>query len=307
MNFFENCTVVITTFFSGKKLDNCLLNIPDNFSKIVIDNGLEIKNKSYYENKFKNLKYITPKENLGVPRSYSHGLSLVKTRYMFTTQPDVIVKKNCIENLLEAILNYPNAAILSPTIFHNSKYLVNGDYKILKYKNKKFLQQRNLFFNQAHRFPPDGDLSVDAVTGTAMLIDTLKLKNIGDWDKNIFNYYEDMDICLRLRLAGYEIVKIRKAEVDHDPFSSHDISFEEELNFSRNWHYSWSSLYFFKKHNDLFFAYKLATSIFINSLIRLIFYFFINKKKFSIHFSKFLGISSSLLGFGSNYRPFKKK
>ena len=306
MNYFENCTVVITTFFSGKKLDNCLSNIPDDFSKIIIDNGLETHNKSYYENKFKNLKYIIPKENLGVPRSYSYGLSLVKTKFMFTTQPDVIIKKNCIENLLESYSNYPNAAILSPTIFHNSKYLVNGDYNLLKYKNKKFIQQKNFFFNKAYSSPPDGDLSVDAVTGTAMLIDTFKIKKINVWDKNIFNYYEDMDICLRLRLIGYEIVKIRKSEVDHDPFSSHDISFEEELNFSRNWHYSWSSFYFFKKHNDYLFAYKLAISIFFKSLIKLIFYFFINKKKFMTHFSKFLGISSSLLEFKSNYRPFKK-
>ena len=307
MDYFRDCTVVITTFFSKKKLEKCILNIPDQFFKIIIDNGLETENKSYYENKFKNLKYVIPKENLGVPRSYSYGLSLVKTKFMFTTQPDVIVKKNCIENLLKSSSNYPNAAILSPTIFHNSEYLVNGDYKVLKYKNKKFIHQKNQFLNQIYSSPPDGDLSVDAVTGTAMLIDTFKIKNINDWDKNIFNYYEDMDICLRLKFAGYEIVKIRKSEVDHDPFSAHDISFEEEINFSRNWHYAWSSLYFFKKHNDYFFAYKLAVSIFVESLIKLFFYFFINKKKFRTYFSKFLGISTSLLGFKSKYRPFKKK
>ena len=40
----KDCTVVITTFFAGDKLENCIKNIPQNFKILIIDNGGE-KNK----------------------------------------------------------------------------------------------------------------------------------------------------------------------------------------------------------------------------------------------------------------------
>jgi GT2 family glycosyltransferase len=48
---------------------------------------------------------------------------------------DVEVKKGCIEKLIKAASEYPNAAILTPIIYHYGKYLGGGDFKILKFTN----------------------------------------------------------------------------------------------------------------------------------------------------------------------------
>ena len=302
-----NCTVVITTFFSGNKLEKCLENIPENFTKLIIDNGGETDKKKYFENKFVNLKYYVSEENLGVPRSYSLANKIVNTRFMFNTQPDVTIKKNCIENLLKSIKKYPKFAILSPTIFHNGKYFVEGDYKVLKISDKKFQNSYKPSLNNIYSKPPEGDLAVEAVTGTAMLIDRDKIKEIKDWDTRIFNYFEDMDLCLRLRFKGYEIIKIRDAEVDHDPFASHASNFEEKMNFSRNWHYSWSSFYFLKKHTNLFTAFVHAIKILFGSSLKFLIYFMFNKKKSTTHFAKAYGMLFSILNINPNYRPKIKK
>ena len=299
----KNCTIVITTFFAGEKLEACIKNIPEIFKILIIDNGGEKDKKKYFEKKFKNLNYYVSDENLGVPKSYSLANKLVKTKYMFNTQPDVIIKKNCIENLLKKTKHYPNFAILSPIIFHNNFYVVEGDYKVLKIHKKKFKETKKIKFHNAYKRPPEGDISVDGVTGTAMLIDRDKLKLIDDWDTNIFNYFEDMDLCLRLRLEGFEIIKIRDAEVDHDPFSSHDKNFSMEMDFSRNWHYSWSNFYFLKKHTSNFSAFKFGISLFFISTIKFILYFFFNKKKSATYFYKAYGIFFSMLNLKPNYRP----
>ena len=300
---FKDCTVVITTFYAGDKLDKCIKNIPDIFSKLIIDNGGEKNKKNYYEQKFKNLTYHVSDVNLGVPRSYNLANKLVQTKYMFNTQPDVIIKKNCIENLLEKTETYPNSAILSPTIFHNKKYLVEGDYRVLKIYKKKFIEDGKIKFHSSYQKPPDGDLSVDGVTGTAMLIDRDKLKLINDWDTNIFNYFEDMDLCIRFRLSGFEIVKIRNSEVDHDAFASHDLSFSKAMDFSRNWHYSWSRIYFLKKHTSHVNALGKGLLLFINSLIKSIFYSLFKRSKSITHFAKAYGALFSILNFKPSYRP----
>ena len=302
-NDFNNVTVVITTFLSGRNLESCLKNIPDYFQKLIIDNANEKDKKEYFENKFKNLNYYLSPENLGVPRSYSLANKLVKTEYMFNTQPDVIIKKNCIETLIKKLPLYRNAIILSPTVFHNGDYHVDGDFKILKIRNKKFYDIKNLVFNSAHNYPPQGDFSVEAVTGTAMLIDREKLQTINDWDKNIFNYFEDMDLCLRSRLKGYEIVKIREAEVDHKAFSSHSEKFDKELDFSRNWHYSWSRVYFKKKHENYYNAICWGFLQFLKSIIKFCVYFFLDKKKSVVHHAKLAGYLNSILNRSPSFRP----
>jgi N-acetylglucosaminyl-diphospho-decaprenol L-rhamnosyltransferase len=299
----KNCTVVITTFFAGEKLESCIKNIPEIFNILIIDNGGEKDKKIYFESKFKNLNYYVSNENLGVPKSYSLANKIVKTKYMFNTQPDVIVKKNCIENLLKKTKIYPNFAILSPTIFHNKLYVVEGDYKVLKIKNKKYMETKKLKIHKAYEKPPEGDISVDGVTGTAMLIDRDKLKLIDDWDTNIFNYFEDMDLCLRFRLKGFEIIKISDAEVDHNAFASHDDIYLKEMDFSRNWHYSWSRIYFLKKHTSQFQAFLFGFSLILTSSIKSILYFIFNRSKSITHFAKAYGALISILNLKPNYRP----
>ena len=298
-----DCTVVITTFFAGEKLEACIKNIPKVFNILIIDNGGEKEKKKYFEDKFLNLTYYVSDINLGVPRSYSLANTLVKTKYMFNTQPDVIIKKDCIENLLEKTHVYPNFAILSPIIFHNNSYQVEGDYKILKIFKNKYKETGKMKIHPVDKKPPDGDISVEGVTGTAMLIDREKLKLINDWDKNIFNYYEDMDLCLRFRFKGFEIIKIRASEVDHSAFSSHDTSIFKELDFSRNWHYSWSKFYFLKKHSTKIHAYKFGLSLFLKSVFKSFIYIFFNKSKSITHFAKSYGVLAAILNMKSNYRP----
>jgi len=296
-----DCTIVITTFFSGDKLEKCINNIDSKFKILVIDNGSEEKNKFYFENKFKNVEYLIPGENLGVPNSYNYALSKVKTRYMFTTQPDVKVNKSCIEKLIEAAKNYPNAAILTPIIYHYGKYFGGGDFQMLKFINNKLLNYKEKK-NNLYNIVPSGDLCVEAVTATAMMIDTSKMREIGGWDKNFFIYYEDTDICLRFRINGYEILKIKGAEVDHIPFSSHMSSLEKDLDYSRNWHFSWSKIYFYRKYNRKIWAITEGIKQLVLSFMKIIVYFF-NKKKRNTYSARFLGTFCSLFFIKPYYRP----
>ena len=124
-----------------------------------------------------------------------------------------------------------------------------------------------------------------------MLIDTNKMRQIGGWDKIIFNYYEDMDICLRFRINGFEILKINGAEVDHMAFSSHMSKWEKDLDYSRNWHYSWSKIYFHRKYNRKFYALIEGIKQLTLSFIKILVYFFIT----NLFFCKFVLHHYSLL------------
>lgn len=299
------CTIFIVTYYSHNKIKNCLDSLSRNYKTIIFDNAGELNNKKEIEKNYPNVKYIVSKKNLGIPRAYNFGLNIISTEYMFTTQPDVILRDNCLDYLIQAAIKYPEAGVLSPTIYHDGKYILDGDFKPLSiHKYKKKIVFDNIFFNKKiYDKIPEGDFCVEGVTGTAMLIKRSFLKNIGGWDKKIFSYWEDMDICARLRFNNNAVIKVSMARLDHSAFSSHDKSIHKKLDYFRNWHYMWSSYYIRKKNRQfksaLFFAFKNIVS----HLIKIIIYSILFKKnKVLTSKAKLMGLLNSFLNKKSYYR-----
>jgi GT2 family glycosyltransferase len=46
-------------------------------------------------------------------------------------------------------------------------------------------------------------------------------KNRKGWDENIYTYHEDIDLCFRFRLAGFQIIKVSESIAYHVGFASH--------------------------------------------------------------------------------------
>jgi GT2 family glycosyltransferase len=66
-------------------------------------------------------------------------------------------------------------------------------------------------------YPSDhGPLQVDWLAGMFMLFRAAAFRSVNGFDEAYFLYYEDVDICHRLRLGGNAIVYEPRAEVIHD-------------------------------------------------------------------------------------------
>ena len=210
-----------------------------------------------------------------------------------------------MDNLIEAAIKYSTAGIFSPITYHGKKYILDGDHKTLNIDKKK----KRIIFNEKnmnteiYKKIPEGDFCVDGVTGTAMLIKRSFLKNIGGWDKKIFSYWEDMDICARMRFDNHAVIKVVKAQLDHDAFSSHDESVHSSLDYFRNWHYMWSSYYIRKKHKQYTSALFFAFRVFFLHILKIFFYLiFFKKKKLITSRAKIDGLLKSVFNNKSYFR-----
>jgi hypothetical protein len=140
-----------------------------------------------------------------------------------------------------------------------------------------------------------------------MLIKRSFLKNIGGWDKKIFSYWEDMDICARMRFDNHAVIKVVKAQLDHDAFSSHDESVHSSLDYFRNWHYMWSSYYIRKKYKQYTSALFFALSVFFLHILKIIFYLiFLKKEKIIVSKAKIDGLTNSIFNNNSFFRIINK-
>ena len=101
MNNSDLCTVVIPTFFPGKELFSNINSIPRDFRIIIVDNSYDsvLKDKI---SQFKNCDYFNIGD-VGLGKSFNFALSKVKTPYMLLTQPDLLLRNNCIQTLILVI------------------------------------------------------------------------------------------------------------------------------------------------------------------------------------------------------------
>lgn len=293
------CTVILPTFFPDDKILNNIKSIPNNIKIIVVDNSyhdaLKIKLKD-----FNNCEYFNIGD-VGLGKTFNFALKKVFTPYVLLTQPDVILRKDCIINLLDGFDRYPDAGMVVPIVYDNNIYS-KYDFYDLRYSivKKKFNNKMLKNLKVTH---PSGDFCVDAVNATTMMIKVAALNKINGWDENYYVYLEDIDICLRLTLNNYSIIKIFNAKVDHFGWSSHYKELKDTMNISRIWHFTWSSLYFENKFCKKKIVLKKVFRIMIFSIIKNFFNLVLFRfKKFKNNFIKLSACIAFLMNKGSYFR-----
>ena len=294
-----NCTIVLPTFFPGPEIFDNLNSIPKDLKVLIIDNSYD-ESLRLKLSKFENCQYYNIGD-VGLGKTFNFALEKISTEFLLLTQPDVVLRENCLENLISGMKKYPNAGICAPVVFDNGIYS-KYDFYDLRYDKKLKKLNYEKIKNKIYTLP-SGDYCVDAINATTMLIRTEAIKKINGWDNNIYVYLEDIDISLRMNLSNYRIVKIKNAVVDHKGWSSHFSSIKNTMNISRIWHFTWSSLYFQKKFCTKFKFFKSLVSTFLISLVKNFFLIFIfDLKKIKINNVKISACFALILNKGSYFR-----
>jgi N-acetylglucosaminyl-diphospho-decaprenol L-rhamnosyltransferase len=292
----QNLSIVIVTIKSEGVIDKCIESINKDLPIIVVENSNNSKFLNYLVKKYKNIRCILSKENLGMGRGNNLGIKEAKTDYVLILNPDVILEHDTIDELILASKNILDFSILSP-ISSNTDY---PNYKMDD--NQKKLKQKNLPFK------------VNAVDGYAMLFNKKKIDNIvgkeslnfgnNYFDENFFMYLENNDLCKRLIEKDESIFVVPKAKINHLGAKAVNSRYNKEIELSRNWHWIWSKFYFKKKHFGFFKAFLEDFPNFILSILKYIIYLIINNKvKKNIYFNRASGFFNSVIGKSSWYRP----
>ena len=277
--FEKNITFIIVSFRSDNVIQKCIESISPNCKVIVVENSQNTSIKKYLEKKFSNVRVLITGENLGYGRGNNLGISKVKTKYAFILNPDAYLEKNTLKELnnTKCILQ-EEFSILSPIICDNKKY-----YKSFNGKEKNFIE-------------------VDFVKGFAMLLNLEKINFNEIFDKKIFLFLEEIDLCKRIKEGGGKIYIACKGKIYHNAKESSGNEFEIEL--CRNWHWMWSLYYYNFKHFGMFSAYKITLYKFISSLLKILLSIILmKKKKYLIHKYRLLGLINAYKKKDSWLRP----
>jgi len=272
-------TVIITSFHSKDKIFSCIESIEKSIKIIVIENSNNETLKEKIHSKYQNVECVLSKENLGYGAGNNLGLSMVKTSYALIVNPDVTLNSDAVNNFFLSINNLEDFGIVAP-ISQNEKYNnfnINDDKEIKE---------------------------VDNVKGFAMFLNMKNLKQINFFDDNFFLYFEEIDLCRRLKKNNSKIFIDPTIKVSHLGGTSHNSEIEKPMELSRNWHWMWSTFYFHKKHYGYLTAMIKILPKLSSSLIKfIIFLITFQKYKSEIYKHRLSGIINSVLLKKSWYRP----
>ena len=283
----QNLTVIIVSFKSEHVIYDCIDSIDKDLKIIVIENSNDQIFVEKLETKYENVKCILSHKNLGMGAGNNLGIKNVISDYALILNPDVVLKKNTIEEIILASKNLLDFAVISPMSNQNW----NPNYKLKKYN----------IHNKIYPF------EVDSVDGFAMLLNLKKLKKLNGFeffDENYFLYLENDDLCKELKNRNEKIFVVPKSIIQHIGASAVNPIYKEEIELSRNWHWMWSKFYFNKKHYGYLNAVGKILKNLISAVVKYLFYLIIfkknKKKKYQMRLS---GLYNSMIGKKSFYRP----
>ena len=301
MNNLARLTVVIVTYKTDNTiLRNCLNSIDKNVQIKIIENSHKIENQTFLIDKKDNLSTHYTGKNLGYGAGNNYGFALVNTDYVIVANPDIIFHKTFFENVKKYIDSDLNFTIIGSTYNQDKSCSSSGLFK----ENDKKIYNNDIKSFSGSLF--DTLAKVDWVTGSMMLINLKKFNTRKIFDESFFLYFEEFDLCKGIELRNENVFRAKDLLIDHlgykGSFGS-DLINQLESEKLREWHWMWSTFYFYRKNYGYLFAIKKTIGKLLRSFFKAIFYTIVlNKRMKSKYISRFNGLLNSITGKKSSYR-----
>jgi len=298
MNSLNNLTVVIVTYLTQKKiLLECLNSINKEVKIKIIENSENFEFKREILNKFSNVEITCTGKNLGYGNGNNFGLKLTQTDFALILNPDLVCDNNFFSNLNSMLQKNRDFSIIGCQYIYDKVFMPAGFFD--SKKNNVFKKK----FKNNEIVPLE---KVDWVTGCSMLINLKQFENKEIFDKNFFLYFEEFDLCKSIIDKGNNVFTSSDLKIHHLGFQSslgNDLKNLKRANRMIEWHWMWSSFYFYKKNYGLFKATIKMSGKFFKSFFKLIFYFltFQNIKK-DKYLHIFFGLFNAMIGKPSSFR-----
>ncbi len=177
----------------------------------VVDNASTERTDALHHD-FPTVRFLRSDRNLGFAGANNLALQDASGRHLLVLNPDCFVKPDTIAILVHALSMRPKAGAVGPCLTYEDG--------TLQYSTFRDVTPATLlweYFLLDHRFPNHrlaGRYSaseyghahpVDGILGACLLVRGEAARQVGLFDDSFFMYCEEVDWCLRLRHAGWQL------------------------------------------------------------------------------------------------------
>lgn len=222
-------SIIIVHYHAKRFLFDCIKSIIDTkpqicYEVIVVDNDEEGKIKEELTRKFRFVKYIKSPGNIGFGAGNNLGAKIAKGKYLFFLNPDTVVLQEALDELTLFLKTNEGVGTVAPLLLDKEKKVYQqGSLELTPIRGVVALSFINKVFpnNKISRdyFLRDWDKKetkqVDTVPGTAFMIKKDIFERVGGFDERFFLYFEEDDLCKRVRKLGLQNYIYPQAKAVH--------------------------------------------------------------------------------------------
>ena len=219
MNLGPTVAVVIPSWNSLELLQPCLASLTEQeveLETLVIDNGSSDGTVSYL--KREGVSHVSLPTNIGFARALNLGAARVRTEAILALNADTVVEPGTVRALLEALRMDTSLGGVQPRILQLDEGASDRDQARLYSMGQALTRDGRAFELGAGETQSAEHLvprQVFGVCGASCLLRRELFDRLGGYDERYFSFYEDVDLNVRARIAGWRFAYVPEAVVWH--------------------------------------------------------------------------------------------
>lgn len=187
----------------------------DRVTVLVVDNASRDQSSEIIQQSCPGITVIQNVENKGYAGGNNVGIQAALALgpdFILILNNDTILDPQMLKLSVSTLADEQAAGVVGPMVYHASEpEIIQSAGGILDLN----WHPMHLAENQADIGQFSDSHLVDWLSGCALVTRAETIRQIGLFDERFFSYYEDLDWCLRVKAAGWEIVHVPRAKIWH--------------------------------------------------------------------------------------------
>lgn len=191
------------------------------FEVILVDNASNDGSREQFANDSR-IKYFYLDENIGFGQANNYGVKNgASGKYLFFLNTDTLLINNALKVLYTYLETHSNVGAAGgnlyapdnkPATSFEKKFQGIGFTldKLASPLFRRATSDMEGYFNYS-----DKPLSVAYISGADLMMPHKLFLETGGFDKQFFMYFEETDLCFRIKKSGYKIMSIPEAKIVH--------------------------------------------------------------------------------------------
>jgi GT2 family glycosyltransferase len=221
----KTLSVIIVSWNTCELLTQCLNSVFESTKTIpldvwVVDNASKDGSPDMVRRLFPQVKIIENPGNVGFAKANNQAIEQSSGNYVVLLNPDTIVKPGALDELAYFLDIHPQAGAVGPYLLSPDGSLQRSCYPFPTL-SREFWRLLHLDLLQTYgvydmsSWDHDTAQSVDAIQGACLMLRRETLDQTGLLDPSYFMYTEEVDLCYRIKKAGWDLYWVPQGKVIH--------------------------------------------------------------------------------------------
>jgi GT2 family glycosyltransferase len=219
---------------------------------VLVDNGSQDGSADAVAERFPEVRLIRNAQNEGFARACNQGIRAARGRYLFLLNTDTEVFPDALRRLWRFLEEHSGHAAVAPRLVHADGRTQRTCMAFPRWSSALFFStpcerwfpdSRELCRYFLRDWDHESSRDVDQPPAAALLVRKSVLDALGAFDEELWLFFNDVDLLLRMRRAGWKTHYLAEARVVHHVGASTS----QFARFAPEWHRN-RLAYFRKNH-----------------------------------------------------------